>query len=270
MQAAINAAGTFLPADLPQPPDLQQGQPGRHADRDAGAHLAHAAAAGDPVSRRHAARDQDLAAARRRTRQHQRRTAPGRAHPGQSEGARRLQPLARRPAHRDRQRQLEPGEGQLRRARRARRPSTPTTSCKSADEFKSHDRRLPQRRAGAAGRRGRRRRRRREHAPRRVGQRVGGGHRQHPAPARRQRDRGGRPHQAPAAAALGVAARRGRRRDADRPHRDHPRVGARRAVRAAARRRARGDDHLPVPAQRGGHGHPERGGAAVARRHVRA
>ena len=63
-----------------------------------------------------------------------------------------------------------------------------------------------------------------------------GGHPQHPAPARRQRDRGRRPRQAAAAAAAGVAAGRGRRGAADRPHRHHPRLGARRAVRAAARR----------------------------------
>ena len=50
---------------------------------------------------------------------------------------------------------------------------------------------------------------------------------------------------------------------------DHPRVGARRAVRAAARRRAGRDGDLPVPAQRAGDGHPERRGAAVAGRHVR-
>ena len=39
-----------------------------------------------------------------------------------------------------------------------------------------------------------------------------GDHPQHPAPARRQRHRGRRPHQGAAAAAAGVAARRGRRR----------------------------------------------------------
>ena len=50
-------------------------------------------------------------------------------------------------------------------------------------------------------RRRRRRRRRREHAPRRVGERHAGDHPQHPAPAGRQRHRGGRPHQGAAAAA---------------------------------------------------------------------
>ena len=106
-----------LPADRPaDPADLQQGQSGRHADPDARAHLEDAAAAEARGPRRHAARAEDLAAARRRPGQHQRRPAPGRAHPGQSEGARRLRPLARRRAHRDRQRQRQPGQGQLRRA----------------------------------------------------------------------------------------------------------------------------------------------------------
>ena len=45
VQAAINAARTFLPRDLPNPPDLQQGQPGRRADPHAGADLGDAAAA---------------------------------------------------------------------------------------------------------------------------------------------------------------------------------------------------------------------------------
>ena len=201
---------------------------------------------------------------RRRARQHQRRPAPGGAHPGQSEGAGRVQPLARRPAHRDRQRQCESGEGQLRRSD-ARVDDRRQRPAEVGRRIQVDDRRLSQRRAGAAGRRRRRHRRRGEHAPRGVGQRVGGGDRQHPAAARRERHRGRRPHQAPAAAAFGVAARRGRRRDADRPHRDDSRVGARRAVRAHARRRARGDDHLRLPAQRRGDRHPERGGAAVAR-----
>jgi multidrug efflux pump len=45
VQAAINAGGNLLPADLPNAADLQQGQSGRRADPDAGAHLEDAAAA---------------------------------------------------------------------------------------------------------------------------------------------------------------------------------------------------------------------------------
>ena len=39
VQAAINAAGNFLPDDLPQAADLQQGQSGRYANYDAGGQL---------------------------------------------------------------------------------------------------------------------------------------------------------------------------------------------------------------------------------------
>ena len=39
VQAAINAAATYLPTDLPNPADLQQDQSGRRADPDAGADL---------------------------------------------------------------------------------------------------------------------------------------------------------------------------------------------------------------------------------------
>ena len=53
VQAAINAAATFLPRDLPNPPDLQQGQSRRRADPDAGADLGHAAALAGRRSRGH-------------------------------------------------------------------------------------------------------------------------------------------------------------------------------------------------------------------------
>ncbi len=56
-----------LPAGRPaDAADLQQGQSGRHADHDAGADVEDAAAAEDRGPRRHAARDEALAAARRR------------------------------------------------------------------------------------------------------------------------------------------------------------------------------------------------------------
>ena len=64
--------------------DLRQGQSGRCADPDAGADLEDPAADPGRGSGRHAARAEDLAAARRRPGQHQRRPAAGGARPGQS------------------------------------------------------------------------------------------------------------------------------------------------------------------------------------------
>ncbi len=55
-----------------------------------------------------------------------------------------------------------------------------------------------------------------------------------------------------------------------RPHRDHPRLGRRRRIRAGARRRTGRAGDLRVPAHAAGHHHPEPVGAAVARRHVRS
>ena len=54
-----------------------------------------------------------------------------------------------------------------------------------------------------------------------------------------------------------------------RPHRDHPRLGVRRAGHAGDGDRAGRVRHLPVPAQRPRHHHPRRRAAALAGRHVR-
>ena len=45
VQAAINAATTFLPTDLPVPPVYSKTNPSRRADSDAGDHIHHRAAA---------------------------------------------------------------------------------------------------------------------------------------------------------------------------------------------------------------------------------
>ena len=95
VQAAINAAGNLLPQRPAEAADLQQGQPGRHADPDARDHLEDAAAAQGPGPGRHARRAEDLADAGRRPGQHRRRPAAGGAHPGQSGGARRARPEPR-------------------------------------------------------------------------------------------------------------------------------------------------------------------------------
>ena len=91
----------------------------------------------------------------------------------------------------------------------------------------------------------------------------------HPAPARRERDRDGRPDQKGAAAAPGIAAALDQGRHRVRPHADHPRQRRRRPVHAAADDRAGRRRHLPLPAKALGHGHPGDRGAAVADRHLR-
>ena len=128
VQAAINAAGNLLPVRPAGAADLRQGQPGRRADPDPGADLEDVAADRGRGPRRHPPRAEDLAADRGRPRQHQRRAAPGGAHPGQSAPARRLWPQHRRSAHDDRQRQRQHAQGQFRRAERGNTRSTPTTS----------------------------------------------------------------------------------------------------------------------------------------------
>ena len=96
-----------------------------------------------------------------------------------------------------------------------------------------------------------------------------GGDRERAAPARRQRHRRGRQHQGAAAAAARHPAQLARCCGADRPHADHPRLGARRADRARLRRGAGRRRDLPVPGRLAGDADPQPVGAAVADRHAR-
>ena len=256
------------PAGPSRAAGLQQGEPGRRADPDAGVGFEDPAAAGNPESRRHAPGAEALADLGRRSRDAVGRTAAGRAGAGQPQGARRQQSRPRGRAHRDRGREREEGEGQLRRPE----PVVHDRRERSAALGRriSPDRgRLPQRRAAPSVGRGRHRRRRGEHPSRGLDERRAGRDPQHPAPARRERHRGGRPHQARAAAAPGLAPCRRRCRDPDRSHRHDPRLGARRPGRTHAGDRAGRDGHLPVPAQPPGDAHPERRGAGIPGRHVR-
>ena len=115
VQQSINASGTFLPVGPSGPADLRQDQPGRHADSDPGADFQDRAALQGGGSGRHAPGAQDLAIARRRPGEHQRRTEAGRAHSGEPHGAGLLRPEPGGPAQRHRGRQRQPGQGQLRR-----------------------------------------------------------------------------------------------------------------------------------------------------------
>ena len=246
--------------------DLRQGQPGRRADPDARTDLENHAADPGRGFRRYPPGAEDLPASRRRPRQHLRRPAAGGADPGRHPQARRLRAQHRRPPHHARQRQRQHAEGQFRR-RDARLHHQRQRPDPQRQRLQVADRRLQERLAGAAQRCRRRRRRRAERQARRLDERNAGDHPEHPAPARRQRHRGGRGHQVAVAAIAGHAALRDRTRHPDRPHRDHPRLGAGRGIRTVARRHAGRAGDLRVPAQRTRHADPEPFGAAVAGRH---
>jgi multidrug efflux pump len=143
VQAAINAAGNLLPADLPAPPIYAKVNPA-----DAPVLTLALTSKTLPLTagrgpRRHAARAEDLAAARRRPGQHRRRPAAGGARPGQSARAGGLRPQHRRSAHHHRQRQRQHAEGQFRRAvarlhdQRQRPAQTPTTTGKLVIAYKN-------------------------------------------------------------------------------------------------------------------------------------
>ena len=87
VQAAINSAGSYLPPRPAEPADLQQDEPGGRADPHARADVDDAAALEGRRLRRHAAGAENLAAARRRSGQHQRRPEARRPRPGQPDGA---------------------------------------------------------------------------------------------------------------------------------------------------------------------------------------
>ena len=196
MQAAINASGNPA-ADRPaDAADLQQGQSGRRADPHAGGHLEDAAAAAR-------CRTWSTRASRRRS-----RSCPASAWSASRGGQRpavRIQanPKAlaayglqpRRPAHRHRHRQRQPGQGQLRRpgARLDHRRQRPAEIRRRVPQ---PDHRLQERRAGppdATSPTSSTTPRTCASPPGRTTRR--GADPQHPAPAGRQRDRGGRPHQ---------------------------------------------------------------------------
>ncbi len=209
VQAAINAAGTFLPRDLPNPPIYSKINPA-----DAPILTLALTSTTLPLSqgrgpRRHAPRAEDLAAARRRPREHQRRPEAGGARAGEPDRARRLRPQPRGPAHRrSPQANVNQAKGnfdgpqqaytigandQLTVERRTTsRSSSPTATarrCGSSDVADVVDDAENVKQAAWMNT-------------------DAGGDREHPAPARRQHHQRRRPHQGAAAAAHGVAARR--------------------------------------------------------------
>ena len=251
VQAAINAAGTYLPRDLPNPPIYSKMNPADAPILTLALTSDDAAAVEGRGPGRHAPRAEDLAAARRRPGEHQRRPEAGRAHPGQPDRARVLRPEHRRRAHRHRAGQRESGQGQLRRAAQAvrhrRQRSAPlqrrSTSRSSSPTATARRCACPDVADG--------RRRRRERPPGGVDERDARRHREHPAAAGRQHHRGRRPRQGACCRSSRASLPRvGQGHDPHRPHHHHPRLGGGRAVRADAHHRAGGDGDLPVPAQR--------------------
>ena len=235
VQAAINAASTYLPADLPNPPIYSKTNPADAPILTLALDLDRASADPGGGFGGHAAGPEDFAGPRRWTGEHQRRAEAGGARPGQPDGAGLLWPEPGGPAQRARGGQRRPGQGQLRRPaaglhHRRQRPVAYERGLSAAG------RRLSQRRAGAAvGRRAGHRRRGKRQAGGLDEQRARGDP-QHPAAARRQHHHGGGSDQGAAAAAAELAAGIGEGCSAHGPHHHHPRLGAGRGVRADAHR----------------------------------
>ena len=87
VQAAINAAQTYLPADLPTPPIYSKTNPADAPILTLALTSRHDSALASGGSGGHAAGAKNFAAPRRGTCEHQRRTKARRSHPGESHGA---------------------------------------------------------------------------------------------------------------------------------------------------------------------------------------
>ncbi len=115
VQAAINAAASFLPSDLPTPPIYAKTNP---ADAPI-LTLALTSQTHGPVDgrklRRYAPGAENFAITRRWTGEHYRRTEAGGTHSSQSHGAFLLSSESGGPARRDCRHQRQPGQGHLRR-----------------------------------------------------------------------------------------------------------------------------------------------------------
>ncbi len=169
VQAAINASSNFLPTDLPMPPIYSKVNPA-----DAPILTIGVASRTIPLPR-----VRDLVETRVAQKISQlpgvglvsdrRRAAPGGADAGQPEGAGRLRAGHRGRAHRDQQRQFEPGQGQLRRSRQRAYDHRRQRPAALRRRIPRPGHRLAQRRADPPRRRRRRRRRRRERAAGRLG-----------------------------------------------------------------------------------------------------
>ncbi len=128
VQAAINSASTYLPADLPNPPIYNKVNPADAPISDAGAEFRFVAAAEGRGRSRHFAGPEDFAIAGRGTGFDQRRTEAGGADPGESDGAGFVRAEPGRPAGRVGASERGSGEGRDRRASGSRTRSGRTIS----------------------------------------------------------------------------------------------------------------------------------------------
>ena len=281
VQAAINAGGSLLPADLPAPPVYAKVNP-------ADAPILTLAVSSETmpltevqnlVNTRLAQKISQvggvglvsLSGGQRPAVRIQANTnalAVGRHRPGHA-------------AHRDRGGQRQQRQGQLRRPE-ARLHHQRQRPAGDGGRLQEPDRRLEERRAGAHDRCGARRRRRREHPARRLGRRGSSATpgeqdgKLYPAIILNvQRQPGANvigtvdaiKKQLPEL--RGLAARRAEGRGAERPHHRHPRLGAPRAARARAGGGAGGAGDLLLPAQPARHRDRQHRGADLADRHLR-
>ena len=227
VQAAINAAGNLLPADLPAPPIYSKVNPADAPILTLGvaSDTMKLTDVEDLIESRLAPKLSQLPGVGLVT--HIGRPSAGGAHPRQSAGPGRLRRESRRPAHDDQQSQRQHAQGQFRRAgaivddQRQRSDPRP-------EGLSEVGRRLPERRADPALRR----RHRRDGAGKQpafgLDEHDAGAHRQYPAPAGRERHSGRRRHQGGAAGAERQSSGGSDGQAPDRPHDDDPGLGQRR------------------------------------------
>ena len=115
VQAAINASGNLLPADLPAPPIYAKVNPADAPILTLGLTSKTMPLTAGGGFRRHPPGAEDLPASRRRACQYQRRPKAGGADPRRYPQARGLWAEYRRPAHHARQCQYQHAQGQFRR-----------------------------------------------------------------------------------------------------------------------------------------------------------
>ena len=195
VQAALNAALTDLPGDLPTLPTLPQGQSGRLADPDPGAdledHRCRARSTTPPTASSRSASPQVEGVAEVTVSGAEQPAIRVRVDPARLAS---MGLSTRGRAHRDRQRQRGRRRSARSTARSRRTPSAPTTSFATPADYDPIVVKTVERHGGPAGRRRHDRARRAQQPLGRLVQPRAVGAAHHHQAGRRQRDRDGRPH----------------------------------------------------------------------------